>query len=869
MDAKAAFHKMAMALEEGGQDIRRSQQNIEAATRYREYVHTLQIPVLTLEGRFLRWLARQLNTAEGTMVATKVNVSAVRIELARISSLMSEVSRQMGPQVWQGGSAANFTIDLRGHSRSLEQMMARILEAVASMNAVPMVYDVPEIAPVAPQPSAGVFNQVASVSVSGLQRLESALKHAADALPGHGRRLRTLMAEGGPVEVSTAQCQRTASWCAGQARPMKTRIHYALVSDNVGVTWGTPKWGMSGVPDVERFGTGQMAELARLQAQAYGKALQAPDAQSRTLLIDVAASLRENGKDTAYLATFFGSVKPGSVGTLAHNLHKQGGAENSAPLGVDDKKILADIGTALAVLSRKKDGQSVVWKAMGGAGSDMPGQALLIKLSDPNVKWSSAVLVELSKAALRWRQKYPSYEISVSGGSWGESHTSVVNQPHRKWWDDWGINGGSGIGDTDLKRLREYDPALNLLGRIIHQNDTSAAREVVSSELDKAFTVKDADKAKAITWVTRGNGETYAALLAAPDWMDEGTAAGKIIALATRPEKGHESQAAENAAEIMRTVAWWNETGRAKVDAFLGKGRVPKWMPWLHDDRGPDWFSDSRQFSAEYGAGLREGLLRMTRMHIPAIANSDRSSGGTVPDIDPVTGRTFVAIDGDEMAAFLRTFPANDRHWAQLGVDTQIYRQKLFEWALRNRSFLSGAQGVGWLDGNLIRAYVDERTEREKLTKKQYEDVQKRLAALRDLGGTVLGETPVGKVPGSGDVYTMTTDLGLNKIKYKEFEKKVKEIDDRYANYSDQFHVDLVRAYRRQLGTSIPDSEIEALLNKKGVLSKDESALLVTWSRRNLFGTTAQSGGQKIYGRDIVGAAQAAFDHNTQVKTKE
>ncbi|HEX2316029.1 MAG TPA: WXG100 family type VII secretion target [Thermomonospora sp.] len=32
-EAKTAFDRMAIALEEGGQDIKRSQQNIEAATR--------------------------------------------------------------------------------------------------------------------------------------------------------------------------------------------------------------------------------------------------------------------------------------------------------------------------------------------------------------------------------------------------------------------------------------------------------------------------------------------------------------------------------------------------------------------------------------------------------------------------------------------------------------------------------------------------------------------------------------------------------------------------------------------------------------------------------------------------------------------
>ncbi|WP_460365075.1 WXG100 family type VII secretion target [Actinocorallia lasiicapitis] len=32
-EAKSAFDKMAVALDEGGQDVRRSQRNIEAATR--------------------------------------------------------------------------------------------------------------------------------------------------------------------------------------------------------------------------------------------------------------------------------------------------------------------------------------------------------------------------------------------------------------------------------------------------------------------------------------------------------------------------------------------------------------------------------------------------------------------------------------------------------------------------------------------------------------------------------------------------------------------------------------------------------------------------------------------------------------------
>ncbi|MQY04097.1 hypothetical protein [Actinomadura macrotermitis] len=793
------------------------------------------------------------------MVATKVDVRAVQGELARISALVSGVARQMGPQTWQGGSAGRFTVDLQGHSRSLEQMMARVLQAVAAMNELPMVIDVPEIAAVPLQPPAGLFNQVASVSVAGLQRMEIALRRAADALPDHGRRVRALLSQGGPVEVSTAQCDRTAAWCAAQVRATKTRIHYALASDNVGITWG-----MAGIPDVDKFGAAQMAELARHQVQAYAKALESSDAGAKQLLADIAASLRENGKDTAYLTAFFGAVQPGSVGELAYNLHRQSGG---APLAAADKKILADVGTALAQLSRQKDGQAAVWRAMGGAGSDMPGQALLVKLAAPEVKWSSAMLLELGKAALRWRQQYPSYELTTSGGSQGEKHTSVTNQPHRAWWKDWGINGGTGLGDADLKSLREHDPALNILGRIAQQQDTTAARDLASTKLEKAFTIKDADKAKALTWVSRGNGETYAALLIAPDWTDGGDLAGKVVRLAVTQEKGHEEQAAENAAEIMKTVAWWNEKGRSQVDKLLNEGHLPKWVPWLHRDGAPGWFADSKQYSAEYGRGLTNGLLQMTRMYIPTLAYADRTSNGASADVDPATGRTFVTIDGDDAVQFLRTFAADDKLWTQLGIDTQHYKQKLYAWGLRDHSLLSAARYAGFLDGNLIRAYGKERITREELTKQQYEAAQERLALLRDLGGTILGETPAGQIPGVSDAYGMGTDLGLDKVKYADFEKKLEAIDKKHADYSSQLYVDLARAYRAQLGSPLVGApEIDALLAKPK-LSEEQIREVVQWTRHHVFVRGGNYGdGMGVTGGVIVGWSVDGLEHNAPQK---
>ncbi|HEV7933195.1 MAG TPA: hypothetical protein VGP70_12930, partial [Actinomadura sp.] len=128
------------------------------------------------------------------MAGAKVDVQAVNAELNGIAARMGEVTRLMGPQVWQGGSAGNFTVDLQGHNRSLGQMMTQVMKAAAALNKLPMVIDVPAMPSVTP----AVSNGVASVSPSGLQRLESALRQAADALPRHGQRIQALLSEAGP-----------------------------------------------------------------------------------------------------------------------------------------------------------------------------------------------------------------------------------------------------------------------------------------------------------------------------------------------------------------------------------------------------------------------------------------------------------------------------------------------------------------------------------------------------------------------------------------------------------------------------------------------------------------------------------------------
>jgi hypothetical protein len=357
------------------------------------------------------------------MAGTKVDVQAVDAELNAICARMTEVTRVMGPQVWQGGSAGNFTIDLQGHNRSLGLMMTRVMSAVAALNDVPLVIRTPEM----PQVTPAVSNGIASVSPTGLRRLEAALRHAADALPRHASRIQALLSEAGPHDVSTAQCKRTSAWCYDQARPMRMRVHYALASDNVDPMYGVMNPGLVRIPDADRFGRSEMEQLAKLQAQAYKKQLDNPTAGSREILADIGASLRENSKDANYLKAFFGNVPSGSVGKLGYNLHKQ--HKDGTVLDGTDKKVIGDFGTAFAALSRKKDAASkdALWKALGPAGSDMPSQAMLVKLSAPDVRWGSHVLAELGKASLRWRQTYPSYEIDESSGSLaGETHSTLL-----------------------------------------------------------------------------------------------------------------------------------------------------------------------------------------------------------------------------------------------------------------------------------------------------------------------------------------------------------------------------------------------------------------------------------------------------------
>ncbi|MCP2337706.1 hypothetical protein [Actinomadura rupiterrae] len=692
---------------------------------------------------------------------------------------------------------------------------------------------------------------MASASPTGMQRLEAALNRAADGLPACASRLRRLFLTC-PDDPDVGQCARTAAWCKTEAERMRTRIHYALAENRA-----NPALLLQGplVPIPERFGPREMADLGRMQALAFSAA---PGTSGPSpLLTDIARSLRDHADDPDYLAAFFSRVPPGSIGKLPYTLYKH---HEGTPLTVQDKALISDMGTALAALSRRQ--RQPVDNALGPIGSDMPGQGLLVRLSAPNVRWSSSILLDLARASLRWRQTHPSYEIHQSSGVLsGEPHSEVVNQPDHPWWQDWGLTNL--VGQPRAKALREYDPALNVLGRIAAQHDLAAARELAATRLEKAFTIADADKARPLTWLTRAMGGTYMALLISPDWPEGGTTAGSVIRLATTPERGHEGQAARNAADAMKAVAWWNQSGREKLSAYLRSGNPPDWWPFgdiLPDQsKAPGWVPHSKHYAAELGPGLRAGLLDIARMHLATLADANKTSRGTdLPDTDPVTGRTYINLSGDTIQAFLRTLAADDKTYAQLAFAAQQYRQHLLAWGLRNGVLGDAETRSGYLEGNLISGYIAERTNNEKLTQQQYQDAAKHLSILRDVIVAYLATTKFDEIPGAVDGTNALTNFGLTRVDDADFDKRVEAIKAKVSTYSDQLYIDLARAYYLAHDKHTGNGEIDALLRRSS-LDEASASRVIRWALNLRLGRT---GGQFVTGRELVEAIQNPADHN-------
>jgi hypothetical protein len=544
------------------------------------------------------------------MAKHKVDEQAVHGQFSAVASLMQGLCGKMGPQTWQGGSAGRFTGGLQQNNQALASMMDSVWLAVKRAN---------EDTPPAPPAMPSVRPQLTSGGIASLNpdladSLADTLGEVADRLPSHGSQLRSLLEEGGTT-ASTAACSSIASWCRSQVGVMRKRAEYARASDRVGkyVDFAYP--GQSPVPDADRFGSAEMAQLGRLEAKLLNQDIEHPVAGSPQDIAGIGANLPDNAKDPSYRKAFFGAggVKRGYIAKIPYWLH-QNNKDGKGHRCVPTNAVISHFGTALAALSRKKDPQTKedVWSALGNAGSDMPGQGLLVKYSEG--KWDSHVLAELGAAALRWRTQFHSYELA-----WNESPPEDPNAPieglnsmpgQEHWWfEAWGV------GDTDRKALTALDPALNIFHKINVTHDGTAARELANMD---AAGVKLGDPPGMAG--SLGDSSTLGRLLIAPDWLDGGKEAGGIISLATHQtptmDKDAKRQAARAATQIMEGTSDWNTKYRKTLNLWLAGNRQTLKMLGLSANK------------PNLGRDLRLSLGHLAQEYVPSIAQATGKDTG-------------------------------------------------------------------------------------------------------------------------------------------------------------------------------------------------------------------------------------------------
>src|SRR4051794_1620444 len=108
-------------------------------------------------------------------MAKKIDEQAVAGVLQSISSLMGPVSRAVGPQLWQGGSAGRFAATLAGHNRSLASMMDEVWTAEKATN-----QDTPPAPPSMPSVQPPPSSSLSLLSPGLADRMAGSLEAAAN-----------------------------------------------------------------------------------------------------------------------------------------------------------------------------------------------------------------------------------------------------------------------------------------------------------------------------------------------------------------------------------------------------------------------------------------------------------------------------------------------------------------------------------------------------------------------------------------------------------------------------------------------------------------------------------------------------------------
>ncbi|MGI8335025.1 hypothetical protein ACRYCC_34155 [Actinomadura scrupuli] len=793
------------------------------------------------------------------MAGPKVDEHAVLAELDAIRSAMAAVTTAMSPQTWQGGAAGRFTDDLRAANKTLSVMMAEVCQDVAAVNRKPCGPP-PAMPRVQPQPATG---PVASVSPDGLTRLEYALRAAAGRLPVVGRRIAGLLAAGGG-RANTRACDRAAEWCGRQAVTTRQRIEYALASDKVdpllaGIAFNR----MVGIPDVDRFGAGEMRQLGRLQARLFTSAYSRPGSDLQQTLAGVGARLRDHLNDPDYLKAFFGGIPPGAAGRLAYLLHRHSGGPSPDST---DKRILGDMGTALAALSRiealertsrpagAEDDRPIIEHALGAYVADLPGQGLLVKFGDG--RWDSHVLAELGQAALRWRLDYHSYALSWGGA--GDSDLPADPDGDNKgpngrhWFDDWDLK------EKDVGAIRDLDPAINILAKITQAKDGAAARELASADLPSVLQLVDASKvelksSRPPAWLSRMPGKTYASLLLAPDWIDGGQAAGGVIRLATMAGRtGTDGQrSALIARELMQQGAWWKQTGQKQVQDFLRNHTVGRPFVNIGDSVHPREMT-MRDFDLQYST--KRALLDMSKAYIPSFAAHDPGfpSDAGEPFLDPAAEEWNIMLDVATTRNFLRLIANDDKMRRELIIAAQLFARQELAWAIEHGTIDQVDHAAVWsgrLNANLGNALQAELISQGKTKDEAVKQTKEMLGEARDLVDQFGDKIPVFgeliKVTGVHSVWSRGTDWLLDQIETDALAQAKRKAAAINVAGADQVSMSIAAAIYRATAKGVSvlhsaDGEVKVsdIFNVDGTLRGDLTGhtayLFRQWARQQM-----------------------------------
>ncbi|WP_335980869.1 MULTISPECIES: hypothetical protein [Streptomycetaceae] len=295
------------------------------------------------------------------------------------------------------------------------------------------------------------------------------------------------------------------------------------------------------------------AKEAQQEASELSKALANPkDPNSRQIILNVAQSLSDHGKDSAYMTAFMinGGIK--DMTGAANALHAEDGTHDNTLLSKESVAAMAQFGQAtqtLADLAVKGDyphpAPDYLAPLTHPTDDDAWSIGMLLKYGPSGDKWNAQVLSDISGGMLDWREKQgamrPDYEMFPGGGAYPGYYGDG-----KAWFDDLGLTGAVGSksgADQTVAAIRANDPVLAVLDRLgdnaqgsrdlLGQN-TAASKGYAADLLEynwqttsRTGTVDDSEPI--------GRVLTLAASDRSPDFADQsGQAAYNILAAAAK-----------------------------------------------------------------------------------------------------------------------------------------------------------------------------------------------------------------------------------------------------------------------------------------------------------------------------------------------